>query len=259
MGIFGRGPEVDPACAERLVNTDRGALRILAREQAAIPGLLLGDENIQGIGADGSFDQLTVVTTLRVFQVRRGRVADELGWSRVTHISLHETPDRRFVATVRSGNHDLLTCFDRESDSQAFYQVLHRMTQAPAGRRDIPMLYPDYYTSILQQTGKPATPHNMAQLIVRVKAFLGGYGHWLLGELHDVADQTEFRARFGQDSPASPDPLRDPDRVVDFLWSRNNLTHEHIRRKIQELGQAMVAPDSFLYQCGDELPEWDDE
>jgi hypothetical protein len=251
MGLFGPDPVVDPALLAKLVNEGKRAKATLAKEQTAILSWLRADETVLCVGVDSGSQGTAVATSQRVLQFKGGRLVAEIQSDHITFAG-QDRFNGGFLAVINDGA--IALQLPREREANAFIQPVQKLLIYPQSR-DIPVLYPDYYVNILRGAGKPLTSHNMDQIILSVRMFVGGNATGYFQQLNDLAAKREFEARFVRDS--QDQTAHDPDEMIDFLWNWNYRCRRSLSHQIADLGKELVGPRSFLHKCGDEITPWE--
>ncbi|WP_330277830.1 hypothetical protein OG205_20450 [Lentzea sp. NBC_00516] len=262
MSLFSPTPDLMPAVLIALVNDDRYARRKLAREQESLLNNLGADERLVAVGVDVTWNSgVTVVTTTRVFQLKRGEVINEASASRIRGTELVVRPNGNYFVSYEGCGLYVTTFLHKEEADRLCRAVDGYLVGAPPGERDIPDLFPDFYLGILRDTGKPETAENVVELVDRTRRAVAASGALaFFKQANDERARAQFHDQFmvdrGQDGETL---LRMPDQMIDFLWHWNPVCHEPLRRMIARFHELMTGPDSFLWECGDEIPRWDDE
>ena len=251
LGLFGSDPVVEPALLAKLVNDSKRVRSFLARDQNSILPIFRPGESILCVAADPEMRTTTVVTTQRVFHVELGRLSGEIPGPQISQVE-HRPFQGGFLAAVYRGESWLTARLSRENEVCAFVRSVEHELVTPQPR-DIPRLYPDFYADILRGVGMSVTPHNMSELIIRIRGFFGGNAVGYFDKLGDSPARQKFEARIIN----GPRTEQDPDEMIDFLWQWNYRCRPALRHSVSDLGKELVGPGSFLRRCGDEIPAWE--
>ena len=130
------------------------------------------------------------------------------------------------------------------------------MKPAIGNLRDVPLLYPEYFTELLTSGGVPTTPINMARVIERTAFMIGTQGAAYFAHLHDRASFEVFVENFARGGI----PARRPhlvDDMVDWLWAWNQGCHDDLRQRFAKWRIVLLGPGSFL-ERGREIPPFGD-
>jgi hypothetical protein len=252
MGLFSQDPEPDSRLFAKLVNSDRASRKKLVKEQEGILALLRESEQVRGVGVDVAGNAgVSVVTTERVVQVKRGRVINEAGGDRIQATELLVRPNGNYLVAFRGPGLYAPTFFTAD-EANAFARAVDQyLVATPPGPRDIPELWPDFYLGVLRATGKPESQENFIAIIQRVRANL--IDHAAMKFFDQVGDEVA-RTRFLAEFQGGTGILHVPDRIIDFLWDWDPRSHDPLRRMMKRVHELMTGPDSFLWDCGDEIP-----
>ncbi|WP_439659677.1 hypothetical protein ACSHWB_46155 [Lentzea sp. HUAS TT2] len=262
MSLFSPTPDLMPAVHTALVNDDRYGRRKLAGEQEALLNHLGEHERLVAVAVDSAWHSgVTVVTTSRVFQLKRGEVVREADASRIRGTEILVRPNGNYLVSVEGSGLFVITFLHREEADRLCRAVDAHLVGTPPGPRDIPVLFPDFYLGILRDTGKPETAENVVELVDRTRrAVAGGGAMPFFDQTGDERARARFRDQFLEDHDEDGETLlRTPDLMIDFLWEWDPACHEPLRRMVARFHEHMTGPHSFLWTCGDELPRWADE
>jgi hypothetical protein len=257
VGLFSPDPEPDSRLFTKLVNGDRASRKKLVKEQEGILALLRESEQVRGVGVDVAGNAgISVVTTERVIQVKRGRVINEADGDRIHATELLVRPNGNFLMAFRGPGLYSPTFFTSEEANDFARAVDQYLVGARPGPRDIPELWPDFYLGVLRATGKPESQENFVAIIQRVRATLiDNAAMKFFDQLGDEAARARFLAEF----EGGAGVLHVPDRIIDFLWDWDPRSHDPLRHMVKRVHDLMTGPDSFLWDCGDEIPPWREE
>jgi hypothetical protein len=261
MGLFSLDPEPDSRLFAKLANTDRRSRKQLVKEQEHVVALLRASELVRAIGVDvAGHAGISVVTTERVFQVKRGRVINEADGNRIHETELLIRPNGEYLVAFHGPGLYSPTFFTAEEANRFVLAVDQYLVGTRPTPRDIPRLWPDFYLGVLRATGKPESPGNIVELVQRLRrALIDNGAMTFFDQLGDEVARVRFHTEFPVGSGDGDEGLFEvPDRVIDFLWDWDPRCHDPLRRMVRRLHGLMTGPDSFLWDCGDEVPPWDE-
>ena len=145
-----------------------------------------------------------------------------------------------------------------EEANQFVGAVDHYLLSSSVVPRDIPSLFPDFFRDILVTTGKPVTPDNMFAITDRVVRMISGSAASYFKQSGDNAAPRRFASVFSAEETDGAVLIRWADLMIDFLWEWDPRSHDPLRGLIPRIKELLTAPDSFLWECGNQLPMWDD-
>ncbi len=133
------------------------------------------------------------------------------------------------------------------------------MPSTPAGpARDVPVLYPAYFSQLLAASGTPVTPANMARLVERTAVMIGSQGAKYLARQRDAAAFEAFVRAFARGGR----PERRPhlvDDIVDWLWAWSPACHDDLRARFTMWGNDLRRSGGLLSGGGDLDAFFEDE
>jgi len=256
VGLFGPATVIANDVQAALISDSRRTRTQAGKVQDAIRAALQPNESLLVIVADSTDSKVGVVTNKRVLIFRGGRLDEAISPDRISKTRIgRRTYD--FLAFVDGpGLMLVLTTFE---EANAFVTTIDNRLLTRSGPRDIPRLFPDFYRGILQATGKPQSDGNVVEIIDRVTRMVATGGAFAyFDQSRDEAARKRFVDTFTSNEDDGEFQLNKPDLMIDFLWEWNPAAHDALRRLLPRIHESLTGPDSFLWDCGDEIPPWSD-
>ncbi|KOX20111.1 hypothetical protein ADK67_31840 [Saccharothrix sp. NRRL B-16348] len=257
MGLFG-AVDPSPDLLAKLANEDRASRKRVAREEVGLLAALNPGERVLVLGYDahGSFG-VAVVTSERIFQVKRGRTIKSADWDRLRGTRLLVRPDGRYLAAMDGPGLYPVT-FGTAREANRFVGAIDLvLEQGVPGPRDIPALYPAFYEHVLRTLGKPASDYNVAQLGVRTADMIEvGGANAFFDQLDAVNARAAFQTRFSSVDDEPDALMRLADDMIDFLWAWAPNCHVALRKQVDRIFELFTMPESPLWRDGDVITPW---
>jgi hypothetical protein len=253
MGLFNSTPDLADDLRAALVGNSRRSRSKVAKVQGTIRDTLTSNESPLIIAVESTSSRVAVVTNERLVLFDGSRSHYTVPANQISGTRLWEIQDYQVAVGIEGTNVKLT--FGTYDEANRLAVTIDNRLLATIGPREIPQLRPKYYRDILHRTGKPETDLNLLALADRVAAMIAGGGAMAyFDQAHDSAARQRFMSMFTRERPDAEFILDRPDLMIDYLWDWSPQSHDTLRRLVPRIRELLIAPESFLWTSGDEVP-----
>jgi hypothetical protein len=256
MGIFTAPPVIPDDLLSKLTGDSRRSRGRLAKVQDVIRSEFAQGETPLLIAVDIVHPIVGVITNKRVFLVWGRRVDKSATPDRISRTRLGKLPNGYLAIIDGPGMNIQFATY--EEANQFVGAIDHYLLSSNVVPRDIPPLFPNFFHDVLVTTGKPVNPDNMFAITDRVVRMISSSAASYFEQSGDNTAQSRFTSVFSADETDGAVLARWADLMIDFLWEWDPRSHDPLRRLIPRIKELLTGPDSFLWECGNQLPMWDD-
>ncbi|MEV7041397.1 hypothetical protein [Amycolatopsis sp. NPDC051061] len=267
MGLFGGGETLSEDFRVALADDASHHRRMIAKGEQDIRSYLRDGETVLLIAVeDFTATRTLVVTDHRLLVTRKGgRVLDRsVAPEEIRDVEVRPTDTGSFYLVVEGPG--TVVKFQRPgvaySVGEAIEKLARRRSPAETGSalaaadgRAVPVLYPGFYLDLLTETGVPATPENVVNLVERVFVMVMGKADEYFGQLGDHDAGRRFHERFDEGGPEDR-VLNSVDDMVDWLWAWNPRCHRPLTNLFPRIQELLLEPQSFLRTGNGRVPSW---
>ncbi len=266
MGLFGGGESLSEDFRMALVDDAAHHRRLVAKGEQDIRSYLKDHETVRLIAVEDFTATRTLVVTDRRLLVTRkgGRLLDRsVAPEEIRGVEVRPTGTGSYLLVVAGPGTTVK--FQRPgvaySVGEAVENLARRRPPAAstgsdvAGERAVPVLYPGFYLDLLTETGVPATPENVVNLIERVFVMVMSKADEYFGQLGDHAAARRFHERFDGGGPEDR-VLNSVDDMVDWLWAWNPRCHKPLTHLFPQIQELLLAPNSLLRTGNGRISTW---
>jgi hypothetical protein len=268
VALFAGGESLSEDFRAALADDASHIRRIVAKGQQDIRSYLQGGETVQLIAVEDFTATHTLVVTDRRLLVTRkgGRVlARSVSPEEIRDVEVRPTETGSFYVVVAGPG--TVVKFQRPGVAYSVGEALEKLarrrppaataasgTGVPAGRA-VPVLYPSFYLDLLTETGVPASPENVVNLVERVFVMVRGKADEYFRQLGDHAAAQRFHDHFDGGGPEDR-VLNSVDDMVDWLWDWDARTHAPLTNLFPRIQALLLEPHSFLRTGNGRVPSW---
>ncbi len=267
MGLFGGGESLSEDFRAALVDDASHIRRMVGKGQQEIRSYLKDGETVQLIAVEDFTATHTLVVTDRRLLVTRkgGRVlVRAVSPEEIRDVEVRPTDTGSFYVVVAGPG--TVVKFQRPGVAYAVGEALENLARrrpgatttpgpAASAERAVPVLYPGFYLDLLTETGVPATPENVVNLVERVFVMVMGKADEYFGQLGDHGEAQRFHAHFDGGGPEDR-VLNAVDDMVDWLWEWDARTHAPLTNLFPRIQALLLEPHSFLRTGNGRVSSW---
>lgn len=267
MGLFGGGESLSEEFRVALADDASHHRRMIAKGEQDIRSYLQDGETVRLIAVEDYTATRTLVVTDRRLLVTRkgGRVLDRsVVPEEIRDVEVRPTDTGSFYLVIEGPG--TMVKFQRPgvaySVGEAIEKLARRRTPpetasglATTDGRAVPLLYPGFYLDLLTETGVPATPENVVNLVERVFVMVMGKADEYFEQLGDHDAARRFHERFDGGGPEDR-VLNAVDDMVDWLWAWNSRCHGPLTQLFPRIQALLLEPPSFLRTGDGRVPSW---
>lgn len=267
VGLFGGGESLSEDFRAALADDASHHRRMVAKGEQDIRLYLEDGETVRLIAVEDFTATHTLVVTDRRLLVTRkgGRVLDRtVVPEEIRDVDVRPSGTGSFHLVVEGPG--TVVKFQRPGVAYSVGEAIEKLARrrppvglpselATAGGRAVPILYPGFYLDLLTETGVPATPENVVNLIERVFVMVMGKADEYFGQLGDHDAARRFHDRFDGGGPEDR-VLNSVDDMVDWLWDWNPRCHGPLTHLFPRIQALLLEPHSFLRTGNGRVPSW---
>ncbi|MEU0532600.1 hypothetical protein [Amycolatopsis tolypomycina] len=268
MGLFGGGESLSEDFRAALADDAGHHRRMIAKGEPNIRSCFQDGETVRLIAVeDFTATHTLVVTDRRLLVMRKGgRVLDRsVTPEEIRDVEVRPTGTGSFLLVVAGPGTTVK--FQRPGVAYSVGEAIEKLARrrppvetaasgfAATDGRAVPILYPGFYLDLLTETGVPANPENVVNLIERVFVMVMGQADEYFRQWGDDDAARRFHDRFDGGGPEDR-VLNSVDDMVDWLWAWNFRCHTPLMQLFPRIQALLLEPHSFLRTGNGRVPSW---